>query len=71
MRLILCYLIVKDLLMMRLTILGLLCYVNYLAYVFIIIITFDKLKARADDLFVTAQCEAKVPEFEGQFQLFI
>ena len=41
-----------------------------LAYVFIIM-AFDKLKARTDDLTVTAQCEAKVPEFEGRFQLFI
>ena len=35
-----------------------------LAYVFIIM-AFDKLKARAEDLTVTAQCEAMVPEFEG------
>ena len=41
---------------------GFLCY--ELAYVFIII-EFDKLKARAEDLTVTAQCEAMVPEFEG------
>ena len=35
-----------------------------LAYVFIIM-AFDKLKARAEGLIVTAQCEATVPEFEG------
>ncbi len=35
-----------------------------LAYVFIIM-AFDKLKARAEDLTVTAQCEAMVPKFEG------
>ena len=35
-----------------------------LAYVFITM-TFDTLKARAEDLTVAAQCEAMVPEFEG------
>ena len=35
-----------------------------LAHVFIIM-AFDKLKARAEDLTVTAQCEAMVPKFEG------
>jgi hypothetical protein len=35
-----------------------------LAYVFIIM-AFDKLNARAEDLIVTAQCEATVSKFEG------
>ena len=35
-----------------------------LAYVFITM-AFDKLNARAEDLIVTAQCEATVSEFEG------
>ena len=39
-----------------------------LAYV-IITMTFDKLKARAEDLTVTAQCEAMVPEFEGTISI--
>ena len=34
-------------------------------YVFIVVMAFDKLKARFDDLTVTTQCEAMVPEFEG------
>ena len=35
-----------------------------LTYAFIVM-AFDKLKARSDDLTVTAQCEAMVLEFEG------